>query len=177
MKTVSCFLLTTLLSVGLGSSAVMADVGGELSQPVITENTTQYYAQRPRRGINNRRQGRIIEQLNLSQEQTQELVSIREKYKPRFRSLREQMRKAHEEMRQMMTGNVSQAELRAKNEEINQLNQKIDELRFESLLEMREVLTPEQRQEFAQIMEQRREMRGSSPRRRSPREESEDLMP
>lgn len=175
MKNLPFLLLTTLFSFSLGSSAVMADVGLELSQPMVRENGTQYHAQRSRRGNKDRGQRRIIEQLNLSDEQTQQLVSIRQKYQPQLRPLQEQIRTARQEMRQMMTGNGSQAQLRSKHQEINRLNQEIHTLRFESFLEMREVLTPEQRQEFAQLMEQRREMQGR--RGRPSGEDSGDLIP
>ncbi|MGK7931480.1 MAG: Spy/CpxP family protein refolding chaperone [Microcystaceae cyanobacterium] len=174
MKTVSCVLLTTFLSLGLGHSPVMADMGGELSQLMIEENSTQYHAQRSQRPKN---RGRIMEQLGLSEEQTQELNSIRQKYQPQLRSLRRQIRNSREEMYDMMTGNASQAELRSKNQEINQIDQKIHNLRFESLLEVREVLTPEQRQEFAQLMEERREMRGPRSNRSREGSEGEGLMP
>lgn len=177
MKIVSCLLLTTVLSLGLGNSAVM---GEELSQTMLRNpsNQTQYHAQRPHRGMKDRGQRRIMEQLNLSEEQTQELASIRQKYQPQIEPLMEQMRANRQEMQQMMTGNASPSDIRSKHQEISQIRQQLDNLRFESLLEMRQVLTPEQRQEFAQLMEERRETRGPRGRRaRPPREEGENLAP
>ena len=63
----------------------------------------------------------------------------------------------------MMQGNASENDLRNKHQEIVSLRQQMGNLRFESMLEMRKVLTPEQRQQFVQLMQERRRMRSRNP--------------
>ena len=47
--------------------------------------------------------------------------------------------------------------MRDKHRQIMGLRQQLEEIQFESTLAMREVLTPEQRTQFSQMMQQRRE--------------------
>jgi Spy/CpxP family protein refolding chaperone len=56
----------------------------------------------------------------------------------------------------MMSGTASEDSIRAKHTEIVQLRQQLENLGFESMLESRAVLTPDQRQQFAQLMEKQR---------------------
>jgi Spy/CpxP family protein refolding chaperone len=55
-----------------------------------------------------------------------------------------------------MAGNASADEIRAKHRQVQELRQQMEEVSFESMLAMREVLTPEQRSQFARLIEQRR---------------------
>ncbi|RMD70652.1 MAG: hypothetical protein D6822_03850 [Cyanobacteria bacterium J149] len=56
----------------------------------------------------------------------------------------------------MMRNNQSESQLRSQHQKIVTLDQQIHNLRFESMLEMRAVLTPEQRQEWANMMADRK---------------------
>ncbi|MEL6911717.1 MAG: hypothetical protein AAFO85_16140, partial [Cyanobacteria bacterium J06598_4] len=52
----------------------------------------------------------------------------------------------------MMVGTESVELLRAKNHQLNTLRQEIGSLRFESMLATREILTPQQRQKFRELV-------------------------
>ncbi|MGY6530362.1 MAG: Spy/CpxP family protein refolding chaperone [Cyanobacterium sp.] len=101
-------------------------------------------------------QSRLIQELNLTTEQQQQMVEIKNKYEPRMTQLREQMRTERQTLQTMMNNNESTEAIRAKNQTISNLNQQMRELGFETMLEMREVLTPQQRQQLSQIMNERR---------------------
>ncbi|MGH2412632.1 MAG: Spy/CpxP family protein refolding chaperone, partial [Microcystaceae cyanobacterium] len=94
---------------------------------------------------------------NLSEDQKKQQVSIRQKYKDQISQKMQSLRTLQQELRTMMAGETSATDIRAKHTEVAKLDQELSNLRFESMLEMREVLTPEQRSQFAQIMKQRRE--------------------
>ncbi len=98
-------------------------------------------------------QGKLIEQLNLTEDQKQKLSTIRQKYQDRLQSLREQIKTKHQELSNMMAGNASVAQIRSQHQEILNLREQMGNIRLESMLEMREVLTPEQRTEFSQLMQ------------------------
>ena len=68
----------------------------------------------------------------------------------------ESLRQAHQELQTMLAGNASQDQIRAKHRQLQTLMQQLDDLRFESMLAMREVLTPEQRRIMAQRMQNMR---------------------
>ncbi|MFZ4665978.1 MAG: Spy/CpxP family protein refolding chaperone [Prochlorotrichaceae cyanobacterium] len=98
-------------------------------------------------------------ELNLSTEQMQRIKAIHEQYKPQFQANRESMRSAHDEFRQLMAGNAPVNQLRQKHQQLQTMQQQSGDLRFESMLAIREVLTPEQRQQAATLMEERHDRR------------------
>lgn len=177
MKFFSFFLASSLLSLSLAHTPSFAAPSGLLSESRVPNVSSDYHAQRSRNARGDKMG--IMEELNLSEAQSQKLATIRQKYQPQLRTLRDQMKTKRDEMRQLMGSNASSATIRAKNDEINKIRDKMENLRFESMMEMREVLTPDQRREFAQLMEQRREnarsRRPNAPN--APMEEPDDFAP
>lgn len=114
------------------------------------------------------RQGRgggpdkLMEQLNLNQTQVQQLKAIRQKYSGQMEPLKQQIRAKADELSQLMEGTASNDVIRTKHQEMLTLREKMGNLRFESMLEMRDILTPEQRREFGQLMQQRRQRMGGN---------------
>ena len=101
--------------------------------------------------------GQIIDELNLSNAQKQKIKQIHQQYQGQISQSQESLRSAQQRLSQMMIGTDSAAAIRRQHQEVVQLRQALDNLRFESMLEMREVLTPEQRRQFAQLMQQSRD--------------------
>ena len=56
----------------------------------------------------------------------------------------------------MISGNETENQLRQKHDQVLQLRKKLAELRFNNILKIREVLTPEQLQQWSKLMRQRR---------------------
>ncbi len=100
-----------------------------------------------------------LEQLNLTAEQQQEIQAIRDRYQTQMEASRDQMHQNMERMSQMMGGNTSDNDLRNQHNQILQARQQMGQMQFEQMLAIRNVLTPEQRQQFAQSMQQRRQNR------------------
>jgi len=100
-----------------------------------------------------------IQRLNLTTEQTQRMQTISNKYRGQIFELAKTLRQAEFELGQMLGSDVSIDALRQKHRQVETLKQKVGNLRFESLLEMREVLTPEQRRQVAQNLQNRVRMR------------------
>ncbi|MFN4280277.1 Spy/CpxP family protein refolding chaperone [Thermosynechococcus sp.] len=107
------------------------------------------------------RWGANLENLNLTPEQRQRLQAVRQQYQSQMEQTRTQLRQAKAELRQMMSGNASEDQIRSKHQQVRQLDNQLASLRFESMLAMRGILTPEQRQALASQMQQRR--RGNRP--------------
>ncbi|MGK7926604.1 MAG: Spy/CpxP family protein refolding chaperone [Spirulina sp.] len=103
---------------------------------------------------------RMLEQLNLSAEQKQQIQAIREQAKANSQQLREQMQNAREQMRSLMAGNASESELRQQHQVIDNLRDQMSDRRFETMLQIREVLTPEQRAQLAEMEPPQRGRRG-----------------
>ena len=81
------------------------------------------------------------------------MQTIKSKYQPQIQTLREDISSEREKLAQMMVNNESTSNLRSQHQKILNLDQKMHNLRFEIMLEMREVLSAEQRQKWAESME------------------------
>jgi Spy/CpxP family protein refolding chaperone len=107
------------------------------------------------RGMNNSRE-RLIEQLKLTDDQKSKVAAIRQKYRVQIQKLQETIRKNEQELNSLLSNNASDRDIRAKHQQISLNRQEISNLQFESFLEIRQVLTPAQRTEFSQLMQERR---------------------
>ncbi|WP_404784681.1 Spy/CpxP family protein refolding chaperone [Altericista sp. CCNU0014] len=154
-----------LRSVLLASgAAVLLPIGGfALTQAVLHETamaeSPAVVAQdspRPgswgKRGWGNKWQ----EQLGLSADQKAQIQKIRDGEKSASEGLREQMRAAVEKQKSLMAGSASDEQLRQQYKEIQALRQQASDRRFETMLQIRKVLTPEQRAKAAQLMQEHR---------------------
>lgn len=101
------------------------------------------------------RGGGMLRNLNLSAEQTQKLNQVREQFRTRMQQQQEAIRNARQEMGKLMAGSATADQLRQQHNRLQAEMQKMGDLRFESMLAMREILTPEQRQQLAQRMQER----------------------
>ena len=129
-------------SIFLGSSAALA---GSVANPLRANDGLESL------------KGQVIDELNLSDAQKQKIKQIHQQYQGQISQSQESLRSAQQRLSQMMVGTDSSAAIRTQHQEVIQLRQALDNLRFESMLEMRAVLTIEQRRQFAQLMQQRQD--------------------
>ncbi|GAB4346870.1 MAG: hypothetical protein Fur0042_12780 [Cyanophyceae cyanobacterium] len=157
---------------------LMTNVPQAIANPATTNGNgtpTELAQQRPngqmppgeQRGRDGGRGGRggpdggmgFLQDLNLTPEQTARMETIRETYRPQMEQQHTAVRSAHETLDRLMAGEASDAQLRTQHQALLAAKQRMDEIRFNSMLEMRSVLTAAQRREVAQRMAQRREER------------------
>jgi Spy/CpxP family protein refolding chaperone len=98
----------------------------------------------------NKKGDRLMLNLDLSPEQKKQLAAIRNKYENRTEKLQSQLMSQQQELRTLMGGSATKEAIRKKHNQVMALRQELNSLRFEMMLDSREVLTPEQRQKFAQ---------------------------
>jgi len=103
-----------------------------------------------------RDKARLIQELNLTPEQTQRLQAIQNQYQDQISQRRQAVRQARQELVELMAGTASENQVREKHRQVEALQQQAEAVKFDSLLAMREVLTPEQRRQFAERMQRRR---------------------
>ncbi|MGL5034546.1 MAG: Spy/CpxP family protein refolding chaperone [Microcystaceae cyanobacterium] len=149
IKISALVLMTGLLTLGVGTNFSIAAPNASDSQ-LIAQNQTKKV--RRVRGMGG--QERMMEQLNLSAQQKQDIDAIRQKFQGQTKPLQEQLRKQMEELRTMMDGAATSESIRTKHSQVMALRQQLGNLRFEGMLESRDVLTVEQRKQFAQLMQQ-----------------------
>jgi len=100
---------------------------------------------------------RLIETLDLSNDQVAQIRTIREGDREEMQTLHDNLRTEREALHDLMAGTATDAELRAQHAEIQTLHREVADQRFENMLAIRNVLTPEQRTALAERMEQRRD--------------------
>ncbi len=98
----------------------------------------------------------LFQQLNLTSAQQKKIKQIHNLYYPQIIKIREKLTALKDELTAMMASAESATMIRNKHQEILQLRQELGELQLETMLATREVLTLEQRQEFADILKSRR---------------------
>ena len=146
-------------TMALTLAANLASTATVLSYPqdrlfIAQTSSPQRPENRPR-GMNNSREG-LIEQLNLTDDQKSKVAAIRQKYRGQIRKLQETIINNEQELNSLLSNNASDRDIRAKHQQISRNRQEISNLQFESFLEIRQVLTPAQRTEFSQLMQERR---------------------
>ena len=104
---------------------------------------------------------KLLEQVDLTPEQSQKIDAIHEQFHSDNETLFEEMRTNHQEMRSLFASDASPEELRNQHQKIQDLRQQLGTNRFETMLQVREILTPEQRSQLAELMEQHRGKRGN----------------
>ena len=98
-------------------------------------------------------QSSLLSQLNLTENQQEQIKKIHHQYKQQIRKKRSNLNILQQQLSDLMVGTESAELIRAKNRQLVNLREEIGELRFESMLATREILTPQQRQKFREIIE------------------------
>lgn len=150
----SIFASLSMLTIVVGSSSVLANPSFS-AQPELRQ-VIQEYAQAGQSPRREKKRKDLFEQLNLSESQKQQISTIRQKYRKEMDQTSSRLRTTQQELQKLMTSDASRDSLRAKHQQVGDLRQEMDKLRFESMLDIREVLTTAQRQELEQMMQQRR---------------------
>jgi periplasmic protein CpxP/Spy len=99
----------------------------------------------------------LLPTLKLSESQQRQIADIKNRYRGPLEERRDTFNIIEEQLRRLMTSNVSTEEIRAKHSELRRISQEIEDLRFNSMLEIRQVLTTSQRSQLAQMMEKHRQ--------------------
>lgn len=123
-------------------------------RPVMAESLAQASPNQP---AMNRRSDQLMNSLNPTPEQQQKLQAIRQEYQGRMQQPQQQMRQIQTELNDLMSGNASETQIRQKHDQLMALKQEMGLLQFDMMLKMRGVLTPEQRSQLADLMQERRQ--------------------
>lgn len=127
-----------------------------------TPTTSKLIAQNPdHRPFEFARKGRgyrmeRLMELDLTPEQSEQIETIRQQSQADTEPLRQEFQQAHEQMRSLLAGNANSDELRQQHQQIQTLHQQLGNQHFETMLEVREILTPEQRSQMAELIQQHR---------------------
>ena len=94
----------------------------------------------------------LFQQLNLTVQQQQQIRQIHLSYRQQIRHKKNNITQLQQQLSDMMVGTEPVELLRAKNEKLSILRQEVGALRFESMLAIRKILTPQQRQKYKELV-------------------------
>jgi periplasmic protein CpxP/Spy len=98
---------------------------------------------------------KMYQQLNLSADQQAQIKSIREQSKTSNQGLRQQLKTAHDQLKTLLTSSdASDDAIRQAHQQVQTLGQQMGEQRFDTMLKIRNVLTPAQRTKLAELRKQ-----------------------
>lgn len=106
------------------------------------------------------RMERLWQQLDLTPEQSEQIETIQQQSQADTEPLRQEFQQAHAQMRSLLAGNANSDELRQQHQQIQTLHQQLGNQRFETMLQVREILTPEQRSSWAELSQKHHGRRG-----------------
>jgi len=98
---------------------------------------------------------RCLKKLNLTQEQSIKMEEHRKKHRDSMKGVREKMDKLHEEFQTAIKGDASDKDLKKKFDEIQNFKNEMDQKRFEGMLEIRKILSVEQRLQMHEYMKKK----------------------
>ena len=102
-----------------------------------------------------RSQSGLLQALNLTPQQLQQIKVIRNQSKDQITQKRQAVRQAQQELEALMAGTASKDQVRDKYNQLKMLKQELADAQFETTLATREVLNPQQRQKFTAHMYKR----------------------
>lgn len=118
-------------------------------------NTESIFADSSLAIIREKQSFNLFQQLNLTTEQQRQIKAIHSQYRQQIRRKKDAIVRLQRQLSDMMVGTEPVELLRAKNQQLNNLHQEIGTLRFESMLATREILTPQQREKFRDLVQAR----------------------
>ena len=156
----SLVVASALITLPLGAYAIQSHQGVSNELNNIQESTNvRHFAQRikhGKRGGKGEKLNKLMQKLDLSPEQSEQVEAIQEESRTIAEDLEQQMRSQREEMKSLMISDASADEIRTQHQEAQSLHQELGNNRFETMLRIREVLTSEQRAEIAELKSQHR---------------------
>lgn len=102
---------------------------------------------------------KILQQLDLTPEQSQQIEGIKQEFETKNSPLKEEMQSNRQDIGLTFTSDASTAELRQQHQKVRALRQQLGDNHFEMMLQVREILTPEQRTQVAELIKQKKNRR------------------
>ncbi|MDY6941179.1 MAG: DUF3747 domain-containing protein [Cyanobacteriota bacterium] len=94
----------------------------------------------------------VAERLGLTAQQTREVAAIHQTYTARIATGRSELQRAQTRLNQMMAEETSTRNLRRQQKQVRQLQADLSDLYFDGMMDIRGILSSEQRGEFAQLV-------------------------
>ncbi len=109
---------------------------------------------------------KLFRQLDLTSEQSSTIATITEKSRSENATIHQELEQNRQQFSTLLGTDASSEELQIQHENIQNLHRQLSDNRFKTMLEIREILTPEQRTQLAELMKAREARNGPRHHRR-----------
>jgi Spy/CpxP family protein refolding chaperone len=147
LRRVSALAILLLAAGGAGAVALAE------SSPQLFHQAGQ--KQNPPYGMPGGNMSQMIQQLGLTTAQQQQLQAERQQCQTQATPIKQQLQSAEQTLRNDMAGTASDQTITTDYTTVKNLHSQLGDIEFQCMLKMRDVLTPDQRQKWAQMMQQR----------------------
>ena len=131
--------------------------GDEEINNVNNMNNMKHHARgENRRGDRGKKLERLLSQLDLTPEQAEQIRTIQEQSRTTAAELKEQLQTQRQEMQSLYASDATAEEIRSEHQETEELASQLSSDRFETMLQIREILTSEQRAKMAESIDSHR---------------------
>ncbi len=134
-----------LLAVGGAGAVALADTSPQLFHQGGHKQDKPF-------GMFGGNMAQISQQLGLTTAQQQQLQADRQQCQTQSTPLKQQLQSAEQTLRNDMTGTASDQTITTDYQTVKDLRSQLADIGFQCMLKMRDVLTPDQRQKFANMM-------------------------
>lgn len=142
-----------LLILPLGAYAAIPDRDNN-TQEFTTMRKVAQHMKHGKRGNRGEKMNRLLQQLDLTSAQSEQIEAIQEQSKTARESLHEQMETQQQKMRSLLDSDATSEQLTQQHQQLQNIRQQFGDNRFETMLQVREILTPEQRARMAELVAQ-----------------------
>lgn len=140
------FIGTTLTAVWIASAMLPLSAEARMGRGGERGDRQAFEGDHGQRG-----EKRMFKRLKLTEEQRTKLSEIHKANAPKLEELRKKMKASRTALRTAMENDASDEDLKKAHQEVQAVRAQLDDLRFESILTIRKVLTPEQRKKFGEM--------------------------
>ncbi|MGB3405015.1 MAG: Spy/CpxP family protein refolding chaperone [Microcoleaceae cyanobacterium] len=98
----------------------------------------------------------LFDQLDVTPQQKQEIQEIRDQHRVTLEKQQRQLAEVQRELNQLIASEAPKEQIRQKHEKLLKMTEDMRELNLDVMLQLRDILTPQQRARFAEIMQNRR---------------------
>ncbi len=139
-------ILFLLLSAGSGATLGATSVQSQVPQ-------VNYGSLSPTPAVNNREQ--LVKELNLTPRQVQQLKALRQKFPGQKQERNRLLIAAKRELSNLLASNAPIDKIRAQRDRVKTLQQQLSDLKFDHMMALKKILTPEQWAKLQKIKQQR----------------------
>jgi periplasmic protein CpxP/Spy len=137
-------------------SVVSMTMIGVMGGSAIAQSPVNFGSSRPSATMPTVKNGeQLVKELNLTTRQVQQLKAVRQKFQRQMQEQRQLLNTAKQELAESIAGNAPAAKIRGQRDRVKILQKQLNDLKFDNMMALKEILTTEQWAKLQKLKQQR----------------------